>query len=60
MTRYTFELFKEHNAHNRKVLRGCGHIENKSFQIAWDGKVRLCCDVVNEDFVIGNLNHKGF
>lgn len=38
-----------------RVMGGCRYLDEQSFEIAWDGKVRPCRDVVNEDFVIGDL-----
>lgn len=57
---YTPELYQNHPAKNKKVLGGCGYVEENSFQIAYDGRVRPCCDVVNENFTIGDLNTSEF
>ena len=45
---YTPEIYENIPEHHHKVLGGCGYIENNSFQIAWDGRVRPCCDVVKK------------
>ena len=57
---YTPELYQDHAVIQHKVLGGCGYLEEISFEIAHDGTVRPCRDVVNTQFMIGDLNKNTF
>ena len=60
---YVPELFKDKDLSmlpNEKVLGGCRYLEDHSFEVSYNGNVRPCRDVINEDFVIGNLYNMSF
>jgi len=57
---YVPELYKDKKLPSQRVFGGCRYLEEHSMQIAWDGKVRPCCDAANEDFVIGDLMKESF
>lgn len=57
---YIPELYKGKAMPSRQVFGGCRYLEEHSFEIAWDGKIRPCRDAVNEDFTIGDLMEESF
>ena len=60
---YTPELYKDRPKEEwptLPVLGGCRYLEEHSFVLAWDGKVRPCHDAINDDFVIGDLRRNSF
>lgn len=60
---YVPDLYKDTDPSLLPSLRVCGgclYLENHAFQLSWDGKVRPCCDVINEQFIVGDLHEQSF